>query len=384
MADTQVFFPWAYVPDPTSGRPISLGSMFFGIKDLDPEVPANQIQLKVKQEDGTVLNVNQPILLNAGGVPTYLGSPVILVVTETEFSIKVLNSLGGQVYYNENNIQNSDVVGPDQIENGAVTTPKLADNSVTTVKIANGNVTGVKLNSAVAGNGLSQNGSGNLDVNVDNSTLEISGDQLRVKANGIGASQIASNAVGSLELADNSVNTAAVQDAAINHDKLGQGLSALNLLASFDAGISFNTFYEFESIFDAGGQGYERFVVELTGAISTLAGGGLTLFIQYTLNNGVSWEGIPVIVSGSRLSLDMCIIDIDGLKNVNQRLGFPPAYVIGSMNRYMSSRTLGYDLYASVSADLASRPTGFRLSANFLQDPFRPQSIRIYGKLENL
>jgi len=33
-----VIFPYAYIPDPTKGKPISNGQLFFGLPDLDPEI----------------------------------------------------------------------------------------------------------------------------------------------------------------------------------------------------------------------------------------------------------------------------------------------------------------------------------------------------------
>jgi hypothetical protein len=81
-----------------------------------------------------------------------------------------------------------------KLADSAVTAQKIASDAVTTVKILDSNVTGPKLAAAVAGLGLSQNGSGNLDVNVDGSTLEINADALRVKAGGIGSSHLTDGA----------------------------------------------------------------------------------------------------------------------------------------------------------------------------------------------
>lgn len=139
----QILFPWAYVPDPKSGRPIALGTMFFGQPDTDPTVLANQVQVRGKQEDGTLINLSQPIDTNAGGVPTFDGSPIILDIVEGEFSLLVRNSSGAQVYFNENNIPLE--ITSEQIADGAITTPKLADGAVTTIKIDNLAVTEAKL-----------------------------------------------------------------------------------------------------------------------------------------------------------------------------------------------------------------------------------------------
>lgn len=61
--------------------------------------------------------------------------------------------------------------------------------------IADDSITGAKLAPAVAGAGLIQDGSGNLDVNVDGSTIEVSGDALQIKALGVGTSHLADGGV---------------------------------------------------------------------------------------------------------------------------------------------------------------------------------------------
>lgn len=94
-------FPILYIPDPVKGRPLFAGQIFVGEPDLDPEIVINQKQLNVIEENGTVVPVAQPFILSAGGVPVYNGSPVRLDV-DGNYSIKILNKLGAQVYYIEN------------------------------------------------------------------------------------------------------------------------------------------------------------------------------------------------------------------------------------------------------------------------------------------
>lgn len=90
-----------YIPDPTKGRPLFNGQIYVGEPDLDPQVAINQKQLNVIEEDGTVVAVPQPFLLSAGGTPVYNGNPVRLDVSGN-YSIKILDKLGVQVYYIEN------------------------------------------------------------------------------------------------------------------------------------------------------------------------------------------------------------------------------------------------------------------------------------------
>jgi hypothetical protein len=82
-------------------------------------------------------------------------------------------------------------VTSDRIVDGTVGTVDIAANSITTGLIANDQVSGEDINPNLAGQGLTQDGSGNLDLNPDNSTLELNADQLRVRNLGITNDQIA-------------------------------------------------------------------------------------------------------------------------------------------------------------------------------------------------
>lgn len=93
-----ITFPISYFPDPDKGRPLFNGQVYIGKSDLDPTVPANQKPVFYIQEDGTLVAASQPVLLSAGGVPTYNGSPVTLDV-DGAYSIKVLDKYGAQMYY---------------------------------------------------------------------------------------------------------------------------------------------------------------------------------------------------------------------------------------------------------------------------------------------
>ena len=107
-------FPILYIPDPTKGRPLFNGQIFVGEPDTDPQVVINQKQLNVIEEDGNIVPVTQPFLLSAGGVPVYNGNPVRLDV-DGNYSIKILNKLGTQVYYIENVFEGQPVTELDLI-----------------------------------------------------------------------------------------------------------------------------------------------------------------------------------------------------------------------------------------------------------------------------
>lgn len=98
-----------YFPTPTIGRPIANGSIYVGIVDVDPIIPANQKQVSVQQENGSIIPVAQPISTGAGGVPLYNGSPVTLLV-DGNYSLKVLDSAGALIYYVPSNASFSGVL----------------------------------------------------------------------------------------------------------------------------------------------------------------------------------------------------------------------------------------------------------------------------------
>lgn len=87
----------SYFPDPARGRPIFNGSVYVGNPDTDPEIVANQKQVTLILEDGSQIQVSQPLSIGAGGVLMYNGSPAQMVV-DGEYSIKVLDG-SRQVYY---------------------------------------------------------------------------------------------------------------------------------------------------------------------------------------------------------------------------------------------------------------------------------------------
>lgn len=98
----QASFPYNYIPYDNKGRPVFNGSLYFGEPNLDPEIPANQIDVYGQQEDGTTVLLSQPIATGAGGVPVYSGSAITLLIDELYYSFKALDSYGVQVYYSEN------------------------------------------------------------------------------------------------------------------------------------------------------------------------------------------------------------------------------------------------------------------------------------------
>jgi hypothetical protein len=94
------------------------------------------------------------------------------------------------------------------IATNAVTTDKINNSAVTTDKINAAAVTAAKLASQVAGSGLVGGAGDALAVNVDDSTIEIQTDALRVKDSGITAGKLASNSVTTAKITDANVTNA--------------------------------------------------------------------------------------------------------------------------------------------------------------------------------
>lgn len=95
---TQVQLQPQYVPDTVRSRAVFNGKLYFGVVDTDPRVSGNQKLVKGVLENGSEVNLPQPVSTNSGGVPTYNGSPVILSV-DGDFSYAADRADDTQVYY---------------------------------------------------------------------------------------------------------------------------------------------------------------------------------------------------------------------------------------------------------------------------------------------
>ena len=119
----------------------------------------------------------------------------------------------------------------------AVTEAKLASLSVSEGKIQNNAITASKIASAVAGDGLSVDASA-MSVNVDDASIEINADSLRVKDLGISTAKIQANAITSAKILD--ANVTGVKLAA---SVAGNGLQkdgSNNLEVAAGDGLDFN------------------------------------------------------------------------------------------------------------------------------------------------
>ncbi|HFG0657374.1 TPA: phage tailspike protein [Salmonella enterica] len=87
------------------------GKIYIGKIDTDPVNPENQIPVYLEREDGTHVQVAQPIVINAAGYPVYNGQ-ISKFVTVQGHSMAVYDARGAQQFYYPNVLK----YDPDQLE----------------------------------------------------------------------------------------------------------------------------------------------------------------------------------------------------------------------------------------------------------------------------
>jgi hypothetical protein len=77
------------------------GKIYIGQIDSDPVNPANQIPVYLENEDGSHVQVAQPLIINAGGYPVYNGQ-IAKFVTVQGHSMAIYDAYGVQQFYYPN------------------------------------------------------------------------------------------------------------------------------------------------------------------------------------------------------------------------------------------------------------------------------------------
>lgn len=100
MADTNylVSNPSNPFTTPRSFKSIANGKIYIGKVDTDPANPVNQIPVYLVNEDGSEVQIAQPIIINAGGFPVYNGQ-IAKFITKQNYSMSVYDAYGVQQYY---------------------------------------------------------------------------------------------------------------------------------------------------------------------------------------------------------------------------------------------------------------------------------------------
>lgn len=94
-----------------SFKAVANGKIYIGQIDTDPVDPANQIPVYLEDEDGSHVQVAQPIVINMGGYPVYNGQ-ISKFVTVQGHSMAVYDASGVQQFYFPNVLK----YDPDQLE----------------------------------------------------------------------------------------------------------------------------------------------------------------------------------------------------------------------------------------------------------------------------
>jgi hypothetical protein len=224
--------------------------------------------------DGVAVSVNDRVLIKdqasafQNGIykVTATGSgAAVFVLTRTPDADTASELTGGAFFFVEEGTENAD--------NGYVTTfngtPTLGSTNITFSQFSGaGQIS--------AGNALTKTGN-TLDVAVDDTTIEIFSDALRVKASGIGSNQLASDAV----------TTAKIADSAVTNAKLANSVIFFTDESSTQGSVSLGGNIEFLA-----GEGIDTVVigntVRVSGELATSANAGVAFFptANFTVTSG--------------------------------------------------------------------------------------------------
>lgn len=109
-ANIVVSMPSQLFTMPRSFKAVANGKIYIGQIDTDPVNPANQIPVYLENEDGSHVQVAQPIIINAGRYPVYNGQ-IAKFVTVQGHSMAIYDAYGAQQFYYPNVLK----YDPDQL-----------------------------------------------------------------------------------------------------------------------------------------------------------------------------------------------------------------------------------------------------------------------------
>lgn len=97
-ANVVVSMPSQLFTSARSFRAVANGRVYVGKTDTDPTIISNQIPVYIQNEDGSTIQIPQPIIINAGGFPVY-GGQIVKVVTVQSHSMAVYDAYGMLEHY---------------------------------------------------------------------------------------------------------------------------------------------------------------------------------------------------------------------------------------------------------------------------------------------
>ncbi|HFD9476885.1 TPA: phage head-binding domain-containing protein [Salmonella enterica] len=110
-ANVVVSNPRPIFTESRSFKAVANGKIYIGKIDTDPVNPANQIPVYIENEDGSHVQITQPLIINAAGKIVYNGQ-LVKVVTVKGHSMAIYDAYGYQVDYIANVLK----YDPDQLE----------------------------------------------------------------------------------------------------------------------------------------------------------------------------------------------------------------------------------------------------------------------------
>ncbi|HFD8920048.1 TPA: phage tailspike protein [Salmonella enterica] len=110
-ANVVVSNPRPIFTESRSFKAVANGKIYIGQIDTDPVNPANQIPVYIENEDGSHVQITQPLIINAAGKIVYNGQ-LVKVVTVKGHSMVIYDAYGYQVDYIANVLK----YDPDQLE----------------------------------------------------------------------------------------------------------------------------------------------------------------------------------------------------------------------------------------------------------------------------
>lgn len=118
-ANVVVSNPRPIFTDSRTFRAVANGRIYIGKIDTDPVNPANQIPVYIENEDGSHVQIAQPLIINAAGKIVYNGQ-LVKIVTVQGHSMAIYDAYGSQVDYIANVLKydpdrlRQDLLSPDE------------------------------------------------------------------------------------------------------------------------------------------------------------------------------------------------------------------------------------------------------------------------------
>ena len=179
---------------------------------------------------GTAAGLSSTLAITSGGTGAASRQAAIDALTDassaSEGQVLSIDGSGNAVFAAA---ATGDVTG---IDAGTGITVTDGNTATPTVSVSDAGITGTQLNASVAGNGLAGGAGSALSVNVDDSSIEINADTLRIKASGV-TNDMLNGSIANGKLANSTISGVA----------LGNNLSSLSVDDSsieYSVGSSFN------------------------------------------------------------------------------------------------------------------------------------------------